>query len=760
MLMLKDGREVVRKEFKAPTSSSDSAEAEHRSLALLNYLKHPNIVELLNVYTFRHQHNFLFPLASQGDLTKLLCSEQRPADLESEESIYIALSGLASALEKTHNFSSRMLNLELIGCHHDFRPSNILVDGNRFILADFGLSRLKSQEETSKTLFRVGMGHYLAPECEGEDGISESTISRPSDIWSFGCILTEILTLITYGAEGVALYKDKRRVKERYFTTCHFHSKARDSVQAWLLALEPRLSLTGKEVLSLAQGMMALQPADRPVAKEVTYRLRHATLKIMYTSIKQHFDVLSSDRSSLEATVEYGRFIAWGWALQEMQNGRYEDTLVSDHNFDLVRTTLLRMREEVNSVSSRLSYARSRLFFQLQLLNDELMRFLPSKLEKFVVTQLESWMINTDDADYLRRMRGAFHNSSPYHRIGLLAAMKHVALLFDKHKELSRPDLDLKNTVRCESHHNSYSLGKLQSPNEEVETRVLIEWKEYGTHYVGAVGDELVVRVEALAELLHSAKDSSRFRALHCAGYFHDLLRHSFGLVHNFPAEVDSDSEPLTLAQVLFEGKNIRTRPVLNDRFKLAYQLCVALFDFHKVGWLHKNLTAQSIIFFRNPQCRSRSVHNPYVIGFNHSRPDEASAFSEGPNQDSAVFDYQHPEYRSSRRRFRPEYDYYSLGLVLLEIGIWMPLDEMISKLKSFDSSRHNPQKLQQALHQAVIKERVSVLGQYMGTTYRDAVRSCLEGQIRDDIDSGGVSLFAGSSFARLVIQPLRACCV
>ena len=110
MVMLKDGREVVRKEFKASTSSLDSAEAEYRNLALLNYLKHPNIV---NVSTFRHKHNFLFPLASHGGLTKLLCSEQRPADFEPEEFIYIALAGLASALEKTHNFSSRMCCIEL-----------------------------------------------------------------------------------------------------------------------------------------------------------------------------------------------------------------------------------------------------------------------------------------------------------------------------------------------------------------------------------------------------------------------------------------------------------------------------------------------------------------------------------------------------------------------------------------------------------------------------------------------------------------------
>lgn len=763
MSLPKDGKKIVRKEFKATTSSLGSAQAEHRNLALLSHLKHPNIVELLNFYTFRNQHNFLFPLASHGDLARLLSSEKRPTELGSEESVYIALSGLASALEKTHNFTSRTLKLDLIGCHHDFRPSNILVDGDKFILADFGLSRFKDQGESSKTLFKIGMGHYLAPECEDEEDLKESTISRPSDVWSFGCILTELLTHMLDSADGVALYKQKRRVKEKYFTTYHFHSKASDSVQAWLFGLEPRLSHTGRKLLQLAKDMMALQPADRPVAAEVTRRLRYIALEAVYLSAKPHFDALSRDPSNLEAVIEQGRFIAWGWALQEMQTGRYENIPVSDHSFESVRKILFEIREEIVSILPQLSDMKSRLFLPLQLLNDELMQFLPSKLETLVRTQLELWMIGTDNADTLHMTREAFHNSFPYHRIGLLAAIKHVSVLSNNHKELSRPDLNLQNTVHCESHHDNYSLGYIQLPAEEIRTRVLVEWKVYDTHYVGEVGDELFIRVEALAELLNSAGESSGLRTPHCTGYFHDPLRHSFGLVYNFPANTNSASKPLTLAQILADTRNIRTRPVLEDRFMLAHQICVAVLEFHKVGWLHKNLTAQSIIFFRDPSHRSISVHKPYIIGFNHSRPDEASAFSEGPNQNSAVLDCQHPEYLTNRQRFRPEFDYYSLGLLLLEVGTWMPLSDMISKLKNFDPSRHHANRLQQAIHQAILKEWVPILGQYMGTTYCNVVRTCLAGKFGASIggiDSGGVELFVGANFAKLVIEPLETCCV
>jgi serine/threonine protein kinase len=105
----------------------------------LNELKHPNIIELLSSYTYRGKHNFLFPLA-QGDLAEFLTSNERPPQFQPDRAFYTALRELSSAIGKVHHYTSARLKLDLIGCHHDLRPQNILVGGSTFLLADFGLS--------------------------------------------------------------------------------------------------------------------------------------------------------------------------------------------------------------------------------------------------------------------------------------------------------------------------------------------------------------------------------------------------------------------------------------------------------------------------------------------------------------------------------------------------------------------------------------------------------------------------------------------
>ncbi|KAI9775065.1 MAG: hypothetical protein M1839_001457 [Geoglossum umbratile] len=789
---LLDRRKVVRKEFRAETSSS-SILAEHRNLALLRHLKHPNIVELLNYYTYRGEHNFLFPLASQGDLAAFLSSKIRPTEFESEESLYVALSGLASALDKTHNFTSQTLQLDLIGLHHDLRPNNILVDGNKFILADFGLSRFKTKGMSSKTIFESGAGHYLAPECKDLEDL-QSAIGRASDIWSFGCILTELLTYMDAGAGGVAEYKATRKVKEMGFiTTYHFHGNATEKVRAWVRDLKPRLSSTGKRLLQLAEDMMALEPDARPLAAEVTRRLRYIALEAVYLSTNAHFNELfrKFKLSNLEAVVEYGRYAAWGWALQEMQTGGYENIPTSDHGFESVRETLFEVGDEAVRILQQADDVKSRLVLPLQILNDTLMQSLPPQLESIVRTQLELWMMGTEDAEELRKTRETFSNSLHYERIGMLAAIKHVSILSNNRSSFRGLDLDLKNKIRWESRNEdkSFNVGYLKLPTDDARKKVLVEWKVYGSQYVGKVGDELFLRVEALAELLHSVDESSGLRVLKCLGYFHDHLKHSFGLVYSFPASASSHSEPQALSQILANKKRNRDKrqwPHLEDRFKLAHRICVAVLEFHKVGWLHKNLTAHSIIFFR-----SSSVREPYIIGFNRSRKNDPYAVTEGPILDASAADYQHPKYLTNRQRFKPEYDYYSLGLILLEIGTWKPLGEMIRELQTLksDGKTQKIDEKQKAIHDALRFEWVSILDQHMGTTYRKVVERCLDfGVSEDEADSGGVSLSSsvdfeslvngpgengvgadgdsfvaielspGANFARLVIRPLETC--
>lgn len=125
-------------------------------------------MELLGSYTFKGTHNFLFPRA-EYNLGQLLSSERRPSHLQSESDFLIALSGLISAIQNLHDYFSDALELKFIGCHHDLKPANILVEQGKFLLGDFGLSSLKRGSKGSKSPFAGGEGWYMAPECEDSE---------------------------------------------------------------------------------------------------------------------------------------------------------------------------------------------------------------------------------------------------------------------------------------------------------------------------------------------------------------------------------------------------------------------------------------------------------------------------------------------------------------------------------------------------------------------------------------------------------------
>ena len=79
--------------------------------------------------------------------------------------------------------------------HRDVKPSNVLIDENETVkLTDFGIATIESKVDSpSKNLTRTGeifgSPNYMSPEqCEGE------TVDKRSDIYSFGCLLYEMIT--------------------------------------------------------------------------------------------------------------------------------------------------------------------------------------------------------------------------------------------------------------------------------------------------------------------------------------------------------------------------------------------------------------------------------------------------------------------------------------------------------------------------------------------------------------------------------------
>jgi hypothetical protein len=76
---------------------------------------------------------------------------------------------------------------------------------------------------------------------------------------------------------------------------------------------------------------------------------------------------------------------------------------------------------------------------------------------------------------------------------------------------------------------------------------------------------------------------------------------------------------------------------------------------------------------------RSVLLTHPYIVGLNKSRPGGKAWHTQGPALEADYLNYRHPAYQRTRR-FRFGYDCYGLGIVLLEIGLWIPLSAIAKR--------------------------------------------------------------------------------
>ena len=738
-------RSLVRKEFKLSPGGESQATygREESNLHILCRLKHPNIMPLISSYRFRGKTSFLFPRASGGTLHDFLRNDDRPAGLTSEEDILYALCGLCSAIDTVHCFSISELDLRMIGCHHDIKPRNILMDDNKFILADFGLARLKMATESSESDFVTGPRSYLAPECEdAENDYEKHSISRPSDIWSFGCILLELLTYLVQGSDGVVAFQQRRKIKIGNRTTSWaFHAgyqKKHPGVVSWMAELEHQLQYDRPHLvglLLLIREMLSIVPSERPRASAVLYRMRHLYVAFSYNTILKRFDRRMDESYNYELKIEHERFSIWGRILELKPtldvNLPIARILSPDLAFEpmtsSLKETILGLYRITVVGSEAIHVAQQALIDTIDALYD----LLPVMLRQKCQALLEQRLLAAANAEELSRAEGLLQSTLPYRRIGMLAAIKRMTLLANSRKVQCRPDLELEGGLtRCTENFGDHAIG-LMTSNCLFEPRgreVLMEMVRYDLHWEGPVTEEMMVRIEAIAEM-HSQEDKpTDLRSLQCIGYFHQAEKHAFCIVYDFPLHPESDGETTkvyNLNRVLVLSQRWKERPFLENRYRLALKLATSIFEFHTVDWLHKNFSAYNVIFFNNEPrkgtselSRIRALEEPFIIGFSRSRPNEPAAYTNGPEMSGESRMYQHPQYAQRKHSYLPHFDYYSLGLVLLEIGHWAPLTDLIAG-KKFSSLED------QRLY--LLRARVPLLGHSVGKEYMTAVLACLQ---------------------------------
>ena len=743
---------LVRKELK-PLQQDEKAEAE--LLFLFGSQRHPNIVELLTAYVHHNITNLLFHPADL-DLHQLLERSDRPKAFDQDHLFFYAMEGLASGLAYLHNYFPRGQQAQgessrsIYGYHHDIKPRNILIRGSEFILADFGLSRLKQIDEDSKTVWKNGTFEYGAPECRDPLSFEPGIVGRAIDIWSLGCVGAEVAAYMYKGALGVTEFREKRTVEGEYGKIRCFHDghTLSSNVDDYFQTIEKTgTSRSIRRLMFRVRMAMAESAGCRPHAEQLETEFSRIKIEALFDDLirlieeKRELGDPGIEHNLFQALllVEQHRLQAWAMSLgfapghdQESKQDRPVGGLMSSFY-----TTLRSVYDEVasprlfdtmkDSWDSRLTVLRQANNELVKSLSDVARLSIDSIFFILTTHQKEEQCLQQSEA--LSEVYGQANDEST------IAAMKYMSLKFggqaNENVSSSRIDSALmspdpskfENKVRPQIWF--YSYGHL--PGEERSTLVefVPYWKQTG-HISNSRSEEFKIivevmftRVQELVSLLRIAPKTPGFRALDCLGAFHDHKRRRFGLVYAFPSK---GNLPIRLNNIMRHGNASVIYPDPGEKLALAKSLIVCVQSFHTSGWIHKSISSFNVLFFLSGenQWDTIDLNEPYVIGFDHSRKDGQKEYSKGADQSSLSKEYLHPDYRVGSARAKLSFDYYSLGLLLLEIGLWMPISNVYGHAQHRTSSPA-------VLREEYIRLCEKQLKMVMGSRYSAVTKKCLQ---------------------------------
>ena len=764
-------------------------ELELHNMAILKSIRHPNIIPLLAAYSYRQKFNFIFPRAPGGTLQSLLKSDQRPHELQPPQALLVALTGLSSAICAMHDCSTA--KLKMIGCHRDLRTENVLVNGSEFQLIDFGLSKFTEAHQSSGSTYTEIKCDYVAPECQDLDDLRFTChkVGRASDIWSFGCLVADLLTYVVRGSKGVREFQKRRRnkslVQGHPFTYRSFHkgrNKPNENVEDWLCQLENDSALVENDVgeavrdlLQFVRRMLSIWPEQRPKAAAVEARLRSIAVLAVSQSINQRLCEIIESTRSIQVLIEQRRFRGWLWATAPP-----DERLSQDFDPEWISVPLERFRytlrhleefqEYLNNIKRDFHGLSGRTFDRVRFLNDVLLGALPITLQRRAREHVEIHLLefqNPHDLDELAqkldppfqevdvRSRG-LPDQNPDQRLAQLLRVKRWQEMITSLGALTRSDLHIDVTcLRDVSWEHNFSKHlrrvELVLPRHSASKLAIAEEKLLHLDQTDTT-DELLSRLASMADLLKRAARNKVVRALPCRGFYSDTAKFSCGLIYDFPPDTDGPTTNCAVTLTTALGKSeVYPQPMLGDRFRLAHGLAASLLDFSKTGWLLKSISARNIAFFHR-QGMTWNPQNFYFLGFVHSRRDDASAYSEGtvPGDDEKY--YLDPDY-TQKRSFQARHDYYAFGVILLEIGFWKSLPGILQS----GQKAPKPGQLSKTTRESLVLQ----MGPLMGVTYRDSIATCFSctsvGVSGDQADQKG-TLATQMEFRNMVVDRLARC--
>ena len=235
--------------------------------------------------------------------------------------------------------------------------------------------------------------------------------------------------------------------------------------------------------------------------------------------------------------------------------------------------------------------------------------------------------------------------------------------------------------------------------------------------------------VRDLARLL-AMSDPDIFGILACRGI---VVRHDntgrivrFDFVFEIPVGLHS---PRRLRSILQHQEH--AQHALDERVSLAKHLSRSVVFVHSSGFVHKNIRPETIAVFQKKD-QSTRLGIPFLVGFEMFRAAEGRTYLTG-DDDWEKNLYRHPSRQGTlpEDAYNMQHDIYSLGVCLLEIGLWSPfvVDGMLGHVLAH-IARHLNQKDAKRKATDIKRELVQMarerLPSLMGWKYTDVVLSCL----------------------------------
>mmetsp|Transcript_36214 Transcript_36214/g.94056 ORF Transcript_36214/g.94056 Transcript_36214/m.94056 type:complete len:358 (+) Transcript_36214:264-1337(+) len=204
-------------------------------IGILKRLKHPNVLELTDVFVEPDAYRLVTPLHSGGDLLEAL----RYRGSFTEDDARTIMRSVLGALKHIHSHGI---------AHRDLKLENLLLaephDLSRIVLIDFGLATDMTDNPCGSA---CGTPMYVAPEVIS-DVDSRTGLSRYGcgcDVWSAGVVLFMLLS----GSPPFSSANVKDLMKEIRTATVRFH--------------DPVWHLISDEARSLIMALLTAAPEDR-----------------------------------------------------------------------------------------------------------------------------------------------------------------------------------------------------------------------------------------------------------------------------------------------------------------------------------------------------------------------------------------------------------------------------------------------------------------------------------------------------------------